>query len=245
MRWPSPALVLAAIAVAGAWVGPAVAAKLIGSRDVRNNSLTTADIRDRTLTSRDIKSNSLTGRVVANLSGRDIIDDGLDGSDIDERTLEAVGSARRADAADRAAHADTATTAENLNGVRVQRIAYARPVSAEATTALDLGGLRLTARCTGAGVLAVSAATTTVGFVRTTTAGAGNAAAAYAEDDDFRPGDAFDLLPGADDDVSGTLSYYAGDGGVVTVTYMAESAVAASRGFACLFAGTATYAAAG
>ena len=246
MRRPSPALALAAIAVAGAWGGPAVAAKLIGSRDVRDNSLTTADIRNRSLTGTDLKSNSVTGRVVANLSGRDVIEDGLDGSDIDERTLESVGSARRADNADNAARAAVAERAESLNnGVRVQRIAYARPVSTETTTALDLGGLKLTTRCTGSGVLAVTAATASNGFVRVATTGADNTGTAYSEDDDFRPGDAFDALPGADDDVAGALTYYAGDGGVVTVDFMAESAVAATRGFACLLAGTATYAPAG
>lgn len=250
MRRPSPALVLAAIAVLGAWGGPAIAAKLVSSRDVRDNSLTSRDIKDRSLTGRDVKSNSLTGRVIGGLSGRDIIEDGIDGSDVDERTLEAVGSARRADSADSATRADTATRADSattLNGVRVQRMNYARAVNADTTTVVDLGGLALRARCTGAGALAVTATTETTGFIRvsTTDKPADTATTNYGEDDDFRAGETFDVLPGANDDTTGALTYVAADGGVVTATFLAEGGVPPNRGFACLFAGTATYAPAG
>lgn len=247
MRRPSPALVLAAIAVVLSVGGSAVAARLVGSRDVRDDSLTTRDIKDRSLTGTDIKSNSLTGRVVSGLSGRDVISDGLDGTDIDEGSLQTVGSARRADTAQNAGRADSAAradTATTLNGVRVQRIHYARPVNTETTTVLDLGGLELHVRCTGAGVASVTATTATTGFVRvTTTAKPADAAVpAYGEDDDFRPADSFDVLPGANDDVTGSLTYVAGDGGVVTTTFLVEGGVPPNRGFACLFAGTATYA---
>lgn len=76
---PSPALLLALLAVVGVWAGPALARTLI--------------------TGRDIAPNSVTGRNVEGLSGRDIVPNGLDGSDIDEQSLDIVpraGLANRA-----------------------------------------------------------------------------------------------------------------------------------------------------
>ena len=221
--------------------GSAVAAKLITGKQ----------IKDRSITGRDLKSNTITGRVAANLSGRDILTDSLDGTDIAENQLGTVPRARsasQADVADRATtagRADTAGTADALTGARVVRVHFARPVNSEAV-ALELGGLRLKATCNASGVLSVTAATATPGWVRVTGSqqSGNNTVAVLLEDDDFRPGDEFVALPATADNVAGNIVYVAADGSTVTVSFLAEQGIAAARGYACLFAGTAVQAAA-
>jgi hypothetical protein len=63
MRRPSPALVVAVIALIVALGGSSWAApvrQLITGKDVRNSSLTGADVRNSTLTGRDVRNGSLT-----------------------------------------------------------------------------------------------------------------------------------------------------------------------------------------
>src|SRR3954465_136583 len=119
MRRPSPALIVAIVALVMACAGSATAATLITGRQIRNNSVTGADIRDRSLRGKDVGSNTITGRNVAKLSGRDVIPNGLDGSDIDEDTLETVPSATRAD---------------SLAHVAVRRVVYSKPAGTATTT---------------------------------------------------------------------------------------------------------------
>ena len=109
---------------------------------------------------------------------------------------------------------------------------------------LDLGGLKLTARCTGDGTLRVTATTASTAYVRAATTDA-PADTAYGEDDDFRAGQSFDVLPGANDDVDRHAVYHAADGGVVSASTWPKADSPPARGPACLFAGTATYAPAG
>ncbi|MDQ2677021.1 MAG: hypothetical protein M3Y34_09450, partial [Actinomycetota bacterium] len=72
-RLPSPALVVSAIALCVALSGTAVAlsAGSIGSREIANGSLRSGDLRD--------------GKAV---TGADVVEDSLTGSQIDEATLE-------------------------------------------------------------------------------------------------------------------------------------------------------------
>ena len=209
--------------------GSAVAAKLITGKQVK----------DRSLTGRDLRSNSVTGRVVSNLSGRDIHSDSLDGTDIAENQLGPVPRARSADTADRAG------VAEALSGARVARVHFARPAGAEADVA-DLGGLRLRAACSGSGELEVTATTGSgPAWIRVTgTQQSQNSASALLlEDDDFKAGDEFSVLPATGDNVAGQIVYLAPDGTAATVNFMAEQGISAARGYACLFAGTAVQAA--
>ena len=67
------ALIVSILALVGAWGGPALARTLI--------------------TGDQIARNTVTGRNVAGLSGRDVVANGLDGSDIDEQSLEQVPDA--------------------------------------------------------------------------------------------------------------------------------------------------------
>lgn len=208
--------------------GSAVAAKLITGKQVK----------DRSLTGRDLRSNSVTGRVVANLSGRDILSDSLDGTDVAENQLGPVPRARSADTADRAG------VAETLSGARVARVHFAGAAGAEADVA-ELGGLRLRADCSGSGELEVTATTASgPAWIRVTgTQQSQNSASPLLlEDDEFRTGDEFSVLPATGDNLAGQIVYLAADGTAATVTFMAEQGIAAARGYACLFAGTAVQA---
>jgi len=59
---PSPALVVAFIALFVAGAGTATAARLIGGKEIRNNSVTGKDIRNSSLGNRDVKNGSLLRR---------------------------------------------------------------------------------------------------------------------------------------------------------------------------------------
>lgn len=62
-RWrPSPALVIAFIALFVAGAGTATAARLITGRSIKNNSVTGRDIRNNSLGSRDVKNGTLLRR---------------------------------------------------------------------------------------------------------------------------------------------------------------------------------------
>lgn len=60
LRRPSPALVVSIIALVVASAGTATAATLIGSKQVRNNSLTTSDIKNKSLRGVDMRSGTIT-----------------------------------------------------------------------------------------------------------------------------------------------------------------------------------------
>ncbi|CAN5600214.1 hypothetical protein BH10ACT10_BH10ACT10_04110 [soil metagenome] len=65
-RLPIPALTVSVVARVVATTGTSYAAGLIGSGDVRNNSLKTQDIKNGTLLSKDIKDNVIKSQDVRN-----------------------------------------------------------------------------------------------------------------------------------------------------------------------------------
>ena len=230
------ALIVAVLAVSGIWAGPAISAALI----------TGANVKDRTLTGRDVKSNTLTGRVVAGLSGRDLLPDSVDGTDVLESSFSQVPSARRSDTADRATTAATAAsaaTAATVNKTQPTGIRYAVAANPNATTIYDAGGLRIEARCTGAGLLTVTATTPGIDAWMRVWGSTRNQGPQlfHQEDDDFRNGEEFNVLAGGDDNVAGNFVFTSADGHSVTGTFLAESGVG-GRPYACLFSGTATLA---
>ena len=237
MRRPSPALVVAFLALLGAWGGPAVAKKLI----------TSSDIKDRSIQGRDIRSNTVTGRIVKNLSARDLLPDSLDGSVIDESQLGQVPSAAQAGHAASADSATHAATADGVQGMHVARIAYARLVNTDNTPVYDEGGLRLQARCSGSGALDVdavaSASDNDVVHVSATAQGSGSTSTqtAVSSDNDLRPGQIVDALPAGAQGATGTISFWNPTGDTVTVTYLAQENLGAARGYQCLFSGTAVH----
>jgi hypothetical protein len=64
LRRPSPALVIAVIALFVALGGGAYAALRVGSKQIVNNSVRSKDVRNRGLTGRDLKFDSLAGRQI-------------------------------------------------------------------------------------------------------------------------------------------------------------------------------------
>ena len=211
-RLPSPATVIACIALVGAWGGPALADALITGADVRNGSLTSRDVKNKSLSGRDLRSNTITGRNVKGLSGRDILPDTIDGWHVFEENLGEVPRARQA------GHADSATRVGSTSPVRAQ----AALAPGADHVVVDAGALRIRARCQGAGQIEVTATTTADGsLIRVSVVRAGQAAT-YAGDDDFRTGDTFDLLPSGEPNALGQLVFSAPGGATVSLDYFAE-----------------------
>jgi hypothetical protein len=98
-RRPSPAMLVALLALFVAMGGSSYAAVKIGARDIQRGAVGTRAIANESIRSADIHN--------ATISGADIKDDSLTNADIDNASL----SAATAKSANTAAHASTATTA--------------------------------------------------------------------------------------------------------------------------------------
>lgn len=225
MRRPTPSMAVAVVALVVACAGSATAATLITGADIRNNSVTGADIRDKSLHGKDIGANTVTGRNVSGLSGRDVIPNGLDGSDIDENTLDVVPEALRARAANEAASATRADSADALTHARIVRLGYNQVPGSAETTVYDEGGLKVVATCGPLGVMTVRATPSLgAGFLRIAVTRPGSPAeTTLVVDNDFREGDAGNLLAGGRaDNVSGQLTFYGPNTDVTTIQYLAN-----------------------
>jgi hypothetical protein len=73
IRRPSPSMAVAVMALVVASTGTSYAAGLIGSADIRNNSVQSQDIKDRTIKGRDIKNDVIGSNKIRNgsLKSRD------------------------------------------------------------------------------------------------------------------------------------------------------------------------------
>jgi hypothetical protein len=94
MHWisksrPSPAMVVALIALFVSMGGAGYAAAKIGSAQVKNNSLRGKDIRNSTITGKDVRNSGLAGTDVKNgsLTGRDTQDGSLTSGDVQNNGL--------------------------------------------------------------------------------------------------------------------------------------------------------------
>ena len=76
LRRPSPSMAVSIMALVVASTGTSYAAGLIGSDDVRNNSLQSSDIKDKTIKGRDLKNNAFGSNKIRNgsLKERDFKD---------------------------------------------------------------------------------------------------------------------------------------------------------------------------
>jgi hypothetical protein len=92
---PSPAMIVACLALFVALGGVGYAAATIGSSQIKNNSIRSGDIRNSTITGKDVKNSGLTGSDIKNssLSGRDVKNNSLLGADINESSLGTVPNA--------------------------------------------------------------------------------------------------------------------------------------------------------
>jgi hypothetical protein len=214
-------MVVAVIALVVACAGSATAATLIRS---------TKQVKDRSLTGKDLKRDSVTGAEVMKLSGRDVIRNGLDGSDIDESTLDLVPDATRARSADTALRA---SSADSVAGAAFVRIASRQVDGAGTQVVYDAGGLRLEATCSAAGEFTVQAVSTAAGAGQVRTFAQRPGGSTVESDAAFEAADVVDVLPANANDVSGTITHLSPGNEVTTVQYLADE----SDG--CVFAGNA------
>jgi len=209
-RRPSPALVIACIAlfVSLGGVSYGVATGFIDSREIKNNTIRSKDVRNNTLRTFDIRNNEIRGFDVRNSSiqGRDVAFNTLTGDDVAEDSLGEVPSAATA------ATATSATTAGSVEGVTMRKISYSAEQGTDFVEVLDLGGLRLEARCaTGPLRLEVQA---------NPSAANGEIASEFGvftnADSDFDPGDNLLVADNVGHTV-GQIAFVGADNAVVTV----------------------------
>jgi hypothetical protein len=99
---PSPAMIVALLALFVALGGSSYAAVKISARDIKSGAVGTRAIANNSVRSGDIRN--------ATITGADVLDDSLGNADIDNSSLSAA-TAKSAETATHAASATTATTA--------------------------------------------------------------------------------------------------------------------------------------
>jgi hypothetical protein len=132
-RRPSPALVIATIALFMAIGGIGYAAATIGTSDIKNNAVTAKKLHKNAVVKKKIKNNAVNGAKVQ--------DNSLTGSDINESTLGQVPSAANADNATNAGNAGT------VNGSQIVQFSFNQPAVTGLTELVSLSGVSLKAGC--------------------------------------------------------------------------------------------------
>jgi hypothetical protein len=224
---PSASMIVAVIALFVALGGTTYAVKRlpkrsVGAAQLKKDAVRTKNIKARNVTRSRIAKKSINSDLVGT--------DSLVGKNILESSLGTVPSAKEA---------THAASADRVNGLAVQKFAFRAAPGTGSTNVLNLGGLALNAACNAGPALSVSATTNASGaVVHSGGTWSGVTGAFYVEDDAFNVGESFDVLQDGttgSNNLSGELVYTRQDGGVVTVTYLAEES-----GGVCVFGGTAT-----
>lgn len=164
---PSPAMIVALIALFAALGGSAYAAKKIGSKEIKANAITTGKIKKNAITTSKIKKEAVTG------------------AKIKETTLGAVPNATHATSADSATNATNAT---NFSRYFTSGIVKASP--GQNPTLLVIGPFTITGHCNEPAANEYEAYTTI------STSQNGSSLAAYEDnyyEADFDPGDPAEL----------------------------------------------------
>jgi hypothetical protein len=232
---PSPAMVVAFIALSVALAGTATA--LPGRNAVKKGDIARSAVTSRTIARSAVRSNHIKSRnVTRSKIAQRAIDsslvgsDALTGSNIQESSLATVPNATNAD------------NAAKVNGLGVQKFFFRAPAVTASAPVLTVGGLTLNAGCNSGTNLSVSA-TTTVSDAIIHSGGTWNPGGAtgkefHVEDSSFSVGATFDPLDNAttgSTSLEGSLVYATQDGGIVTASFLAQES-----GGSCTFAGTAT-----
>jgi hypothetical protein len=225
-RRPSPAMVIALIAlfVSLSGVSYGVATGFIDSREIKNNEVRSLDLRNNEIRTRDLRNNEVRGLDIrtSTVRGRDVALDTLGGVDINEGLLGKVPSAATADTA------TTATSANTVGGITMARIDYAAETGGAFVEILNLGGLRLEARCVGGPALEVQAnPVAAAGSEISSDFGLG---VGFGNDDtNFSPGDNTLVFDGGGN-TSGQIGYAGSDGSIVTVEAITRQDMNGVRG---------------
>jgi hypothetical protein len=213
-RRPSPAMVIALIAlfVSLSGVSYGVATGFIDSREIKNNEVRSLDIRNNEVRSLDIRNNEVRGRDIRNstVQSRDIAINGVTGEDVKEDTLAKVPSALLADSATKA------TSADDVGGVTLHRIAYSAATGSDFVEVLGVGGLKLEARCSNGPVLQVRANPDAANAEISWVFHSPGLPDPYGFDLDFDPGDNV-LVANDADPGPGLISFAGSDGRIVTI----------------------------
>lgn len=133
LRRPSPALVIALIALFVAMGGSGYAAVKLNGKNLKNKSIAGSKLKNKTITGGKLKNNTLGG------------------TQVNESKLGKVPSAAKADTATSATTAGSAGSAGNSNtvaGHTIRKFNFRTSSTTGATEILNVGGLRLTASCT-------------------------------------------------------------------------------------------------
>lgn len=247
-RRPSPALVLAAIALVVALAGSGYAAVSLGrdtvtsssiapgavrTADLANSAVTSKKIRNRAVRTVDYANGSVGSRAIrdAGVLDRDLAP-GISGSKV-------IGTVPSAAQASTAVRANEATTAGSVAGVTARRVLYAPAAATSAsTTILDVGGLSLTATCAGGTVALTARSGVADAMVEaTSTDTLGTPDTEVARDPDLDPGEGL-AIP-----INGTplirVAYLAPGGATVTLELAVDDGGTALGGAACVVGGTA------
>lgn len=218
-RRPSPAMVVAVVALIVGFSGSAVAGEVVR---IAKNSLPGNRLKERSVSGNRIKRNTLTGAEIA------------------ESRLGKVPLAGRADIvtkADSATIANVALSANKVNGVNFAQIDYVAAASDPAQAILSQAGLTLTANCAG-GQLSLTATTDAlVGLTSIAVTGTETTTPATVgggDDTDFHRGDSFDVVAalgaGDGDEVLGHLIYKS-DAGIVSADLWPDETAGTCRVF--------------
>jgi hypothetical protein len=135
----------------------------------------------------------------------------------------------------------TGLSSDKVDGLDAGRVDFRAAAGTPSTDVLNLGGLILRASCSAGPDLQVLADTS---VLNSTVHVSWNRDPAnqpfYRDDNDFDPGDNFQIMSaGNDDRAQGTLVYSSPAGSHVSVTFQSEEADAFGGTVNCLFAGTA------
>jgi hypothetical protein len=223
-RRPSPAMVVAFIALGVALAGTANA--LPGKNRVRKDDIARAAVRTQhiyknAVRTKHIRARNVTRSKIARRAiNSDLVgQDALTGANIVESSLSTVPNASK------------------VNNRSVEKIAFVAAAGTGGTQVLNLNGLTISAACSAGPALSVSATTAVSGALIHSGGTYDPAASFYGEDDPFNVGDpAFDVLQdtATNTNLRGTLVYVRPDGEVVTADFLAEETATG-----CVFAGTA------
>lgn len=206
-RRPSPAMVVACLALFVALGGTSFAAvKLsknsVGAREIKKNAVGASEIKKNAVASSEVKTNSLTG------------------SDINESKLGIVPTAANATSATTAGNA---ANADLISGQRIAKINYAANDPAGYSTIFERPGLRISAGCfPGKEVDLLATSTENGSTIYTWIMGdndpnPANPEQADLEDADFNVGNQFSLIASGDGNANFvSFAWKSQSGGVVT-----------------------------
>ena len=202
----------------------AFAAKKIGSNEIKGNSITTGKIKKEAVSASKIKKNAVTTAKIANGA--------VTGAKLNLGTVGTVPNAVHATTA------DTAKNAETVGGNRVVSFSLFGNGTIGPTQILDLNGLQIVASCSGGAVTTFARTTVGGGEISAFSVDASSAETIDTSfDDEFQPGDEFELPESSSSDEVGQGRYSGGNLKFIDFTYNEEDSVGGNE---CAFHGFAT-----